>query len=198
MDKLIKLTFITSVLISFNMAKAEKLKRGNQLPIQSVTDVFGKQVNLSDGKVFLTFYRNVDCAMCNLRIHNLLADSQAFKSAGIKVIIALQSDAAVIIEHLNGESFPYTLVADPDQELFNKLGGERSKMKSIKAFRRIRSVVQIKKRKIPLIKEQRGDMEMAPIELLLNKGEVLKSHYAGDIGDHLKIKHVISRFAKKG
>lgn len=188
------MTLLLFIALTFSSSLyAQKLKKGEKLPFPTVTNIHGEALELSNN-TFLVFYRNVDCAMCNLRIHQLTDQAELFAEKDIRVIIVLQSSAADIKKHLGDEPFPFELVADPDKQLSDAIGARSGGMKTALAMRRIGSIVKIKKNKIPLIKDQRGDSKLAPVEFAVDGKLIIRAHYGSDIGDHLSIKRVLRMF----
>lgn len=177
--------------------QAQTLKKGERIPFETVTTIFGEDISLQQGRTVVAFYRNVDCAMCNLRIHQLTEKAHLFNEKDIRVIIVLQSTADEIKAHLGDAEFPFDLIADPNKKLFDAIGAKSGGLKTLFAMRRIGSIVKIKKQKIPLIKDQRGDTKLAPVELILDKGTIIKAHYGSDIGDHISIKQLLKAFEKR-
>lgn len=73
-----------------------------------------------DRPTFLLFLRYYGCTICQLDLQHLKRDYGKITAAGAKAMVVLQSDPAVIREQIGPEEFPFEIICDPDQKLYNR------------------------------------------------------------------------------
>jgi peroxiredoxin Q/BCP len=64
-----------------------KLKEGQFAPDFTVTDIYGREIQLSEfkgTKIILGFYRNVSCPFCNRRVHQIMGNNVRLKQKTYK------------------------------------------------------------------------------------------------------------------
>lgn len=66
----------------------------------------------------LMFLRYYGCSTCQLEMHRLIQDYPKFAAKGAKVFVVLQSEPETLREQSAENYFPYTIICDPKQELY--------------------------------------------------------------------------------
>lgn len=184
--------FLASVVFmpSISAQKQTKLIVGQSAPDFTAIDSHNDTIRLSDlkgKKVYLTLYRNVGCAVCNLRFHEIEMLKDTFASANIVVIAVYESSLSKLQEYTDGEQFNTKLIANPDFSIFNSYGAEISGLKAIKSL--FHGVFSKGKKGSKLFKKtikQDGNKNRIGAEFIIDEnGKILLSHYHRYIGDHL-------------
>ncbi|PJZ70497.1 hypothetical protein CH373_05345 [Leptospira perolatii] len=186
------------------MAKQEKqmkLKVGDSAKNFSVLDYEGKQIRSEDylGKsLYLAFFRNVECALCNLRIQQLLAAYPEFQKNGIEILAVFESSASQIADMEGIDGLPFRIIADKENKLYNLYGVQSSWLGVIKTMATGKREIDEAKslgfemRKVPGMK-----MDRMPAEFLIGpNGKVQISKYSSKVTDHIPI-HQLFQFAPR-
>lgn len=185
--------------MSFNQStEAQGLKVGDKAPQFEAKSHSGKIINLSDykgKKVLLSFHRNVGCPICNLRFHELEAESDYFKSKNLILLAVYESSVDNMKQFVEGENFYTIMIPNPDLSLYKLYDVERSTGKMLKgmfhgAMSKIKKGKKLFKKQI----KQDGTANRIGADFLIDeKGNVLKAYYGKYIGDDLPI-HEIKKF----
>jgi peroxiredoxin len=169
-----------------------KVQEKQAAPGFTINDVNGKIINLADykgKKVLLTFYRNVGCPICNLRFHEIQEQSEYFKSKNLVVLAVYESSAANMKAYLAGENPYAVMVPNPQQDLYQLYGIEKSTGKALKSvfhggIGKAKKGKQLFKASI----KQDGSSNTIGADFLIDeRGVVHTAYYGKFIGDHLPI-----------
>jgi len=169
-----------------------KIEEKQAAPGFTINDVNGKIINLADykgKKVLLTFYRNVGCPICNLRFHEIQEQSEYFKSKKLTVLSIYESSATNMKKYLEGEN-PYAeMVPNPEQDLYQLYGIEKSTGKALKSI--FHDGIGKAKKGKQLFKttiKQDGNRNTIGADFLIDERGIVNTAYYGKfIGDHLSI-----------
>lgn len=75
---------------------------------------------LADGRpTMFLFLRYYGCRICQLDLRNLDRDYELIKQAGGQAVVILQSRRDVMEKAAGEKPFPYTVVCDPNQDLYH-------------------------------------------------------------------------------
>jgi peroxiredoxin Q/BCP len=175
-----------------------QLKINQHAPDFAITDVFGTSIQLKQLRgqnIYLAFERNVGCPVCNLHFHNLVKKASYFKMNNVKIILVYESTKAKMLEYLNGETYPFHFVADPENKLYNMYGVERSYLKMLKGIFNglMRKALAGKKLfKKPITQD--GHTDTIPSEFLIDEQGIIKTaRYGRFVGDHMEIDGITSK-----
>jgi peroxiredoxin Q/BCP len=107
------------------------LKPGDKAPTFSLKNQAGEKVSLKDfkgQKLVIFFYPKDMTPTCTVEACNLRDNYDALQKKGIQVIGVSPDDEKSHIKFIDKHELPYTLLADPEQEMLNKYGvwGEKS------------------------------------------------------------------------
>lgn len=107
------------------------LKPGDKAPAFSLKNQAGEKVSLKDfkgQKLVIFFYPKDMTPTCTVEACNLRDNYDALQKKGIQVIGVSPDDEKSHIKFIDKHELPYTLLADPEQEMLNKYGvwGEKS------------------------------------------------------------------------
>jgi len=169
----------------------------NQAAIDfAVTDIYGKEMKLSDfkgKKIHLGFFRNVSCPFCNLRVHQLSKYAEAFEKRGLKTIYFFESKPEVLLRSTfhKGVS-PIPLIGDPQRKIYTMYGVEPSMMKMISTFFVKGSMSDMKAGKaLNLPQDKEATQSLIPADFLIDEQfQIIKAHYGSNLNDHIAIDEV--------
>ncbi|PJZ58751.1 redoxin domain-containing protein [Leptospira barantonii] len=98
-----------------------KLKAGDTAKEFTVKDHLGKTIGFADLKgkhTLLAFFRNAECALCNLRVHQLLNAYPALQKQGLQVLAVFESTKESIEKSVGNRELPFSLIPDPNNDLY--------------------------------------------------------------------------------
>jgi peroxiredoxin Q/BCP len=164
----------------------------------SATTVDGKPFTLSDfkgKKIFLTFYRNGACALCNLRVHEISQQKKAFDKAGIEIIAVFESSVEDMKPYVGKQKPGFILLSDPEGKLYEQYGIKNSPelinavMTSNSAADRIQAADQAG---FKLTKQEGSNFFRIPADVLIDKDfNIVKIHHCDQLVNHLPIEEVL-------
>jgi thioredoxin-dependent peroxiredoxin len=173
-----------------------KLHKQQLAPTFQTIDVFGNPVSLAQfkgKKIYLAFMRFAGCPVCNLRVHTLLKQGNAFKEKNIEVVLIYESSIENMLVYLNDETYPFTFVADPQNSLYNAFGVETSFGKLLKSL--FKGMLDKVKKGEKLFKKKPvldGKVTRMEAEFLIDKnGKLLIAHYGSFLGDNVAIDEIL-------
>jgi peroxiredoxin len=108
------------------------LQAGMLAPAFQTVDLFGNPINLAayhGSPLLLSFLRNAACALCNLRVHQLIQRYAALHRAGLELVAVFESSAPAMRHYVGTQDAPFPLVADPYADLYTRYGVESSEAK---------------------------------------------------------------------
>lgn len=168
----------------------------------SIKTFNGQQFRLSDykgHKILLSFYRNGACAICNLRIHELITHHTSLEVAGVKVVAVFESSVDQMIPFVARQNAPFVLIPDAAAELYNLYGIETSEEKINHVMQSgiaHNTVAQAARQGFPLMPQEGSNFYRMPADFLIDENFVIRrSHYSDHLIDHITIPEVLE-FAK--
>ncbi len=173
-----------------------RLKAGATAKSFTKEDIFGGSVSLEryrDRRLLLSFYRYASCPLCNLRIHELSKRAPVWKERGIETVAVFQSPVESVRQYVTGRhEIPFSIIADPDRELYRLYGVEGSWAGFMKSMvtRAGDGVSAMLGKGYPPGKLE-GDIAMLPADFLIGPDLIIEeAYYGSDIGDHLPIERI--------
>jgi peroxiredoxin len=169
-----------------------QLSTHQQAPNFIVKDVTGNIIRLEalrGKKVYIAFERNAGCPVCNLRVHMLLENANSFARNNIVVLLVYESSEQKMNEYLEGKSYPFHFVADPDNRLYKTYYVGQSITKLLKSlFKGLLSKAIEGKKLFNKSISQDGHTATIPSEFMVDeRGKLSIVHYGRFIGDHLPV-----------
>ncbi len=160
-------------------------------------DVFGNPISLQKHKektVYLAFMRFAGCPVCNLRVHNLLKHADAFKAKNIEVVLVYESSLANIRQYLEGSTYPFIFVADPESTLYNAYQVEKSWAKLMGSmFKGMLGKVRAGEKLFGKKPAMDGSMNRMEAEFVIDKnGKLAIAHYSAFLGDNIDIEKILN------
>ncbi|HET9223812.1 MAG TPA: redoxin domain-containing protein [Roseiflexaceae bacterium] len=177
-----------------------QIQAGDLAPTFHVEDVFGDSISLDEyaGKrLLLSFYRNSACAICNLRVHQLIQRYPAYRHGGLELLAVFESPRQNILENVGRQDVPFPIIADPPAQLYALYDVEVSEDKVAKTMSMPETQATIRaaaERGFVLTREEGSNFNRMPAEFLIGPGLTVEiAHYADYVMDHLPFE-VIERF----
>lgn len=175
------------------------LEPSHQAPSFSTKDVYGNQISdtlITGKKTYLSFQRNAGCPICNFYVHELLQQKRELAQKGIDVILVYESSPENLRKYLTGETFPFSFVADPKNDLYRTFGVEKSMGKVMKgmfhgAMGKMSKGKKLFQEKIAMD----GDNSTIEAGFLIGpNNKVAKAHYGRYVGDQMSVKEILEAF----
>src|SRR5436190_2009405 len=116
----------------------DKARVGDAFPTLELTATSGEPVTIPDPAgnfVHLQLRRFAGCPICNLHLRSIVTRHDEIRSHDIGEVVVFHSTAAELAKH--EAELPFPLIADPERELYRRLGVERrpSSLLSTRALR---------------------------------------------------------------
>lgn len=190
--------FIVSFVFSLSAfaQKQNKIVVGQLAPDFTAVDSNNDTIRLADlrgKKVYLTLYRNIGCAVCNLRFHEIEMLRDTFLKANLVVIGIYESSLSKLQEYTAGDKFYAKLIANPELSIYESYRDELSSSKAFKSL--FRGVLNKGKKGSKLYKKkikQDGNQNRIGAEFIIDEhGKIQLTNYHRFVGDHLPIKTII-------
>lgn len=185
---------LTFLVMTVLQAKAQKTPAHDFTATTVTGDTF-KLSDLKGKKIFLAFYRNGACALCNLRVHELSMRQADFDKAGIVMVAVFESTIEDMKPYLGNQKLAFTRLSDPTGKLYEMYGvtnsPERIKevMESGSATPRI---VQAEAAGYKLTPQEGSNFFRIPADVLIDKGfNIVKIHHCDQLTNHLPIEEVL-------
>src|SRR5688500_13096467 len=106
---------IIPLLLFLMISETQAQNKQNAIDFAAAT-IEGDTFRLSDlkgKKIFLSFYRNGACALCNLRVHEISVRQKDFDQAGIKIIAVFESSIEDMKPYVGKQELNFVLLSDP-------------------------------------------------------------------------------------
>jgi len=107
-------------------ATGDQARVGDAFPALELTAASGQLVTIPDPAgnfVHLQLRRFAGCPICNLHLRSIITRHDEIRSHGIQEVVVFHSTAAELAKHQT--ELPFPLIADPERELYRRLGVER-------------------------------------------------------------------------
>lgn len=180
-----------------------KFKKGEQAKDFTIQDIHGNEVRLSDyrgKKVFLGFFRNVNCPFCNLKVHELAKASEKLAEQNVQMIFFFESSPKLLQKSIFPEQMKnIPLIGDPDKEMYNAYGVSASVLKAMRSMFSGKNIKQMKEGMKHTLKEKdkQATPTLIPADFLIDEQQVIHTaHYGQHLNDHLPL-DAIRQFAKQ-
>jgi thioredoxin-dependent peroxiredoxin len=171
-----------------------RLHAGSPAPPFEVEDVWGNPIRLRDfagQPVLLSFLRNAACAVCNLRVHQLIERYPSYQRVGLAIVAVFESPPERVRAQVGRQDVPFSLVADPRARLYDRYGVETSAAKVAATMVRPETDAIVDAAAalgFPLVREEDSNFFRIPADFLLGPDlVVVRAHYAAYVTDHLPL-----------
>ncbi len=171
-----------------------RIQPGTAAPDFQVQDSHGKPIQLQDysGKwLLLSFLRNGACAMCNLRVHQLIQRFPALQTQNLEIITVFESPISSINQYVGKQDAPFPIVPDPTAKLYALYGVESSEEKVNATMTKPETPAMIgaaAESGFALTPEEGSNFYRMPADFLIAPDSSVKiAHYAEFVYDHLDL-----------
>ena len=171
-----------------------KLMVGMAAPIFQSVDLFDQPINLQDYRghwLLLSFYRNAACALCNLRIHELIAKYPKYKQKNVYMLAVFESPRANLLQYVGKQDAPFPIIGDPEAYLYNLYAVETSEDKvnaTIAAPEGQQRVKEASAAGFELTKEPGSNFYRIPADFLIDPAGIIRqAFYSELVGEHLDL-----------
>jgi thioredoxin-dependent peroxiredoxin len=184
------LLFMTTVI-----AEAQEKQQALDFLANTIDDKPFNLSSLKGKKIFLSFYRNGACALCNLRVHEISQRQVEFDRAGIVVVAVFESSVADMKPFVGSQKLGFILLSDPKGKIYAQYGIKTSPelvnqvMTSGSAKQRI---IEADATGFKLTNQEGSNFFRIPAEVLIDeKFNIVKIHHADQLINHLPIEEVL-------
>lgn len=161
------------------------------------TDIFENEIALENyrgKKVLVAFFRNAACAICNLRIHQMIQRYPEWHKQGLEVIAVFESPVESMRQYVGKQDVPFTLIGDPTGRLYSLYGVEVSESKVEKTMTLAQTpqvIAEAAEAGFALTREAGSNFHRIPAEFLLDENlTVQKAYYGEFVYDHLPFEEI--------
>jgi peroxiredoxin Q/BCP len=172
-----------------------RLQIGNTAPKFSILDINENKISpdlFLNQKTMLSFYRYASCPFCNLRIQDLIKNYKLYHQKGLEIYAIFQSPNASIQEYVGTQQAPFSIIGNPEKDLYKKYGIESSAIGFLKSGLQVDKLVKTFNAgffsKVP--KVENGVTTISADFLINEKGIIELAYYGNDISDHIPLKFV--------
>jgi len=119
----------------------DRVRVGGVFPTLELAATSGQQVTVPDpagGYVHLQLRRFAGCPICNRHLRSIVTRHDEIRSHGIREVVVFHSTAAELTKF--EAELPFPLIADPERELYRRLGVERG-LSSLLSTRALRAAI---------------------------------------------------------
>lgn len=167
-----------------------RLKKGQKAPLFEMEDINQTPVALkhfAGQKILLSFYRFSSCPLCNLRVHKLIQKYAQYEAQGLHIISFWQSSAAEVLQQLEQQKLPFSLIADPHKQVYKLYGVENSWKAAVKTMILHPQILyEALHTGFRLGVSTTSENNVVPADFLLNTDlTIYQAYYGSHIGDHL-------------
>lgn len=159
---------------------------GQKVPDFSVLDLFGNPIFLQD-------FRDASCPFCNLRVRELARNYLKFEEKGIIILGVFQSSGEDIMKFSGQENLPFAIIPDPEENLYELFGLQRSILGKIKSMVKFGKIKEIFSEGLFNLQSMNQPNTLPADFLIDEKGEIIEAYYGKNFGDHLDVKTILER-----
>jgi thioredoxin-dependent peroxiredoxin len=168
------------------------IQSGTRAPAFQAVDLFDNPIDPAtyQGRpLLLSFFRNAACALCNLRVHQLIGRYADLHDAGLEIMVIFEAPAASLRQYVGKQDAPFPIIADPEAHLYTLYGVESSEAK-VTATMAIAATQQVigeaAAQGFHLTEEAGSNFLRMPADFFIGAdGVVLDAHYAAYVWDHM-------------
>lgn len=172
-----------------------RIRTPTQAPEFTTRDIHGQPISSTyfrGNRLMLSFFRDVACPFCNLRVYELSSEYESLSRNGMQIVTFFRSSNAQVRQFVARRPRPFIMVADPDMHVYRPYGIEHSWAGVMRAMMlRIPRLLAGMRLGSPRLMGR--DPNLLPADFLIDSfGYVRHAYYGRDLGDHLPIDTVRS------
>ena len=168
------------------------IQSGTPAPGFHAVDLFGTSIDLAayhGTPLLLAFFRNAACALCNLRVHQLIERYAELHRAGLEIIAIFESPAEAMRHYVGKQDAPFSIIADPEARLYSLYGVESSEAKVAATMAMAATpevIAAAAAQGFQLTDEAGSNFLRMPADFFIGADRVvLDAHYAEYVWDHM-------------
>ncbi|OGT55849.1 MAG: alkyl hydroperoxide reductase [Gammaproteobacteria bacterium RIFCSPHIGHO2_12_FULL_63_22] len=160
-------------------------------PPAQMIDIYGQPVEITGAgkRTLLSFFREANCPFCNFRVYELTHNHKSLSTLGLDVIAVFSSPKADVMQFIARQPRPFLMVADPDSNMHNLFGIERSLWGKLKAMM-IRLPAMMKGMGMVGLAGMKTGSLMPADFLIDENGRIVEAYYGSDAGDHIPMERI--------
>ncbi len=174
-----------------------RLAVGQMAPAFATHDLYGKPVALQNYRgvnVLLSFYRFAVCPICNVRMHQLAQQAEAYHRRGLYFIACIESSAENAHFYLDRTNYPFPLIPELGGSLYQEYGVESSMLGVMKGIL-TRQESYREAARLNLggrdVRRFDGKLGRMPADFLIGPdGRIRLAYYGQDHGDFLNLEEL--------
>ena len=176
----------------------QRLKSGERAPVFEAVSSTGDTIRLSQfagQKVFIAFFRYVNCPVCNYRVHELMSHYDSIRSKGFNIIAVFESEHAMLTKYLTDNPVPFAVIGDPELELYRQYRVEKSAWRMFFSLfkKQPREAMTNGKKLFKARYKRDGSRSRLPADFIVDENGDLKVVYYGThLGDHLPLAVILN------
>ena len=178
-----------------------QLENGQSAPNFVVNDIWGNTIDLArmeNKNVLLCFFRYAECAVCQLRIAEIMREKENFKKQNIEVIAVFQSSVESLKKNIVDKThFDFTLIADEDRTLYKLYKVNASWLKTFKtlSIKGITRIIESKNAGFSPGGKVEGLMNQIPADFIIGLDKrILVAKYGDNVIDHIPLTDILNKF----
>lgn len=164
-----------------------RIAAGSKAPSFRREDLLGTTVDSAavSGPLWVGFFRFANCPLCNLRIHTMIGEWERWQHRCTYVAV-FQSPAERFTEFMRKQQPPFSVIADPDLELFRVFGVESSVGAALKVPV-VTQTVRAKLQGFPVgaLAAKDGGAFRVPADFIINNGVVNTAFYGSNVAESI-------------
>lgn len=158
-------------------------------------DYLGNRISLTQyrgKKIYLSFFRDVNCPFCNIRLNELIKKHEDFKKSGIEILAFFGSTKDQILEHAREEKAPFPVIPDSNLVIYGVYGVETSlkaKFRTIKTYKKVIEAIKSDYFNLKSFTER----NIVPADFLIDEKLIIeRAHYGQDFADHIPTEEILN------
>lgn len=176
-----------------------QLTKGQKAPSFVTNDIWGNRIDLAqfeNKKILLSFFRYAECAVCQLRVSEIIREKEKFEKQNIEVIAIFQSPSESLkINIADRIHFDFTVIADPERILYDLYYVKPSWIKMLKTMNLhgIKRVFESIKAGFKPGGKVEGQIHQIPADFVICENKnILVAKYGNNVVDHIPLKEILA------
>lgn len=176
-----------------------QLTKGQKAPSFITNDIWGNTIDLvkiENKKILLSFFRYAECAVCQLRVSEIMREKNKFKEQNIEVITVFQSPAENLKLNIADKiHFDFTVIADPERILYDLYYVKPSWIKMLKTInlKGIKRVVESIKAGFKPGGKVEGQFHQIPADFVIDYNKnIFVAKYGNNVVDHIPLNEILA------
>lgn len=178
-----------------------KLSPNQEAPTFITKDIYNNEFNLKHyrgKKLLLSFFRNVACPFCNLRVHQLKKLAADFQRNGLSMAFFFESSQKhILLSSLHSSLSPIIILSDSKKDFYKLYQVESSAMKVMSSMFKpnfMKNMNESKSLGLDKFEDDKSMSSVIPADFLIDETGVIRFlHYGTAINDHMPIE-LIKKF----